>query len=141
MRSLCFMWIGLVAMNVCTRPRLAPLIASPARATSLSLARASEHTVESFTAAATARIASKSPGLEAAKPASITSTRRRSSCLPIRTFSSLFMAAPGLCSPSRIVVSKMINASCMGFSKVWMDSSAPPAGAAVCCAKIGGWGF
>jgi hypothetical protein len=29
------------------------------------LARASEHTVESFTAAATARIASKSPGLEA----------------------------------------------------------------------------
>ena len=37
--------------------RLAPLIASPARFTSLSLARASEQMVESFTAAATARIA------------------------------------------------------------------------------------
>src|SRR5215831_10350754 len=109
MRSLCFMWMGLVAMKVWMRPELAPLIASPARFTSLSLARASEHTVESRTVAATARMASKSPGLEAAKPASITSTRSRSSCLPIRTFSSLVMAAPGLCSPSRIVVSKMMT--------------------------------
>jgi hypothetical protein len=113
MRSLCCMWMGLVAMNVCTRPRLAPFTASPARFTSLSLARASEQTVESFTAAATARIASKSPGLEAAKPASITSTRRRSSCLPMRILSSFVMAAPGLCSPSRIVVSKMISWSRM----------------------------
>ncbi len=109
MRSLCCMWMGLVAMKVWMRPELAPRIASPARFTSLSLARASEHTVESRTVAATARIASKSPGLEAAKPASITSTRRRSSCLAMRTFSSLVMAAPGLCSPSRMVVSKMMT--------------------------------
>jgi hypothetical protein len=118
MRSLCCMWMGLVAMKVCTRPELALRIASPALRMSPSLARASEQIVESFTAAATAWIASKSPGLEAAKPASITSTRRRSSCLPMRTFSSRVMAAPGLCSPSRIVVSKMINALRMGLSKV-----------------------
>src|SRR5260221_14017961 len=137
MRGLCFMWIGLVAMKTCTRPELAPLIASPARFTSLSFARASEHTVESFTAAATARMASKSPGLAAANPASITSTRRRSSCLPMRTFSSLVMAAPGLCSPSRIVVSKMINGFCMVFSNYgWTD---PPrvAEAAECCTDCG----
>ncbi len=48
MRSLCFMWMGLVAMKVWMRPELAPLIASPARFTSLSLARAREHTVESL---------------------------------------------------------------------------------------------
>src|SRR6185503_9005909 len=99
---------------------------------------ASEQTVESFTTEATARIASKSPGLAAAKPASITSTRRRSSCLPMRTFSSRVIAAPGLCSPSRMVVSKMINASFMGISVScrWSD---PPrdSGAAGCCTNCG----
>ena len=76
---------------------------------------------------ATAWTASKSPGLEAAKPASITSTRMRSSCLPMRTFSSRVMDAPGLCSPSRMVVSKMINWSCMVFSDARMDSHPAPA--------------
>jgi hypothetical protein len=58
---------------------------------------------------ATAWTASKSPSLAAGKPASITSTRMRSSWRAIRSFSSLVIEAPGLCSPSRIVVSKMIN--------------------------------
>jgi hypothetical protein len=49
--------------------------------------------------------------LEAAKPASITSTRSRSSCRAMRSFSSFVMDAPGDCSPSRKVVSKMISLS------------------------------
>jgi hypothetical protein len=53
----------------------------------------------------------KSPGLATGKPASMTSTRIRSSTLAMRTFSSRVMDAPGLCSPSRNVVSKMIKRS------------------------------
>ena len=64
-----------------------------------------------FTVSATAFTASKSPGLAIAKPASITSTFSRSSERAMRIFSSLVIDAPGLCSPSRIVVSKMINRS------------------------------
>ena len=60
---------------------------------------------------ATACTASKSPGLAIGKPASMTSTRMRSSALAMRTFSSRVIDAPGLCSPSRRVVSKMINLS------------------------------
>jgi len=43
------------------------------------------------------------------KPASMTSTRIFSSWRATRIFSSLVMEAPGLCSPSRKVVSKMNN--------------------------------
>ena len=43
------------------------------------------------------------------KPASMTSTRMRSSCRAMRIFSSFVIDAPGLCSPSRIVVSNMIR--------------------------------
>ena len=96
-------------MKVWMRPRLAGLMASAARSMSFSIARARAHTVLSVTVAATARTASKSPGLATGKPASMMSTRMRSSCLAIRTFSSRVMDAPGLCSPSRNVVSKMIN--------------------------------
>src|SRR3990172_5436161 len=52
-------------------------------------------------------MASKSPGEAAAKAASITSTRIFSNCRAIRIFSSLVIDAPGLCSPSRSVVSKI----------------------------------
>ena len=61
-------------------------------------------------------IASKSPLLEAAKPASITSTFSFSNCLAMRIFSSRVMDAPGLCSPSRKVVSNMMRRSDMLFS-------------------------
>ena len=60
-------------------------------------------------ASAMALTASKSPLELAAKPASITSTLSRSSWRAMRSFSSLVMDAPGDCSPSRKVVSKMIN--------------------------------
>jgi hypothetical protein len=59
--------------------------------------------------------ASKSPLELAAKPASITSTFRRSSWRAMRSFSSRVMEAPGDCSPSRKVVSKMMSLSAMGL--------------------------
>ncbi len=123
MRSFFSMCSGEVAMKVWMRRFSQPASASAARLMSLSLARASEQTVESFTALAIARTASKSPLLEAAKPASITSTRSRSSCLAMRSFSSRVIDAPGLCSPSRSVVSKMIRRSMAGLQTVF----APPA--------------
>jgi hypothetical protein len=98
------------------RPDLAGLIAPPAAWMSRSLARASEHTVEPWMVSAIVRIASASPGLAAAKPASITSTPSFSSWRAMRNFSSLVIAAPGLCSPSRKVVSKMNKRSFMAGS-------------------------
>ncbi|MDT4885100.1 hypothetical protein FQZ97_1213080 [compost metagenome] len=95
------------------RALLAPLSASAARAMSRSFARASEHTVESLMVLAMACTQSKSPLELAAKPASITSTFRRSSWRAMRSFSSLVMEAPGDCSPSRKVVSKMMSLSVM----------------------------
>src|ERR1700758_3229589 len=78
---------------------------------SLSFARASEQTVLPLIIDAIVWIESKSPFELAAKPASITSTFIRSSCFAIRIFSSLVIDAPGDCSPSRNVVSKMISLS------------------------------
>src|ERR1700741_1919739 len=80
---------------------------------SLSLARASEQTVLSLIIEAIVWIASKSPFELAAKPASMTSTFMRSSCFAMRIFSSFVIDAPGDCSPSRNVVSKMISLSDM----------------------------
>ena len=54
---------------------------------------------------------SKSPLLAAGNPASITSTLILSSWRAICNFSAQVIDAPGLCSPSRIVVSKIINCS------------------------------
>ncbi len=93
------------------RPVCAGLIAAAARSISAGKARAKAQTVESCTASATALTAAKSPGLAAGNPASITSTRNFSKARAIRTFSSSVMEAPGLCSPSRKVVSNMIKAS------------------------------
>src|SRR5512132_1757727 len=115
-RSFICMWIGELAMNVWMRIDLAGRSASPARRTSFSLARARPHTVLSRIAFAMSRTASKSPFDDAGKPASITSTRSRSSWRAIRVFSSRVIDAPGLCSPSRSVVSKMISGSDMGSS-------------------------
>ncbi|MNT67988.1 hypothetical protein D3C72_2061820 [compost metagenome] len=67
--------------------------------------------VESLTTCAIERMASKSPLELAAKPASITSTFRRSSWRAMRIFSSRVIEAPGDCSPSRKVVSKMMSLS------------------------------
>src|SRR5438105_14591353 len=120
MRSFFSMCSALVAMKVWMRELAAPFSASAAREMSRSLARASEQTVDSFTCVAIARTASKSPLLEAAKPASMMSTRSRSSWRAMRSFSSLVIEAPGDCSPSRSVVSKMISLSLMVDS--WLDA-------------------
>jgi hypothetical protein len=113
MRSFFSMCSGDVAMKVWMRARAAPFSASAAREMSRSLARASEQMVESLMASAMACTASKSPLELAAKPASITSTFRRSSWRAMRSFSSRVMDAPGDCSPSRKVVSKMMSLSVM----------------------------
>ena len=65
-----------------------------------------------LTAAATARTPSKSPGEEAANPASITSTPSASSAWAISTFSSGARAMPGDCSPSLRVVSRIVILRC-----------------------------
>ncbi len=113
MRSFFSMCSSLVAMKVWMRALLAPLSASAERSMSRSLARASEQTVESLMWSAIDLTASKSPLELAAKPASITSTRSRSSWRAMRSFSSLVMEAPGDCSPSRKVVSNMMSLSVM----------------------------
>ena len=78
-------------------------------------ARHIEQITGSRTASATACTASKSPLLLAAKPASIISTPSRSSWRAICTFSIMFRLTPGVCSPSRSVVSKNTTLSAIIF--------------------------
>lgn len=89
------------------RARLAPFSASQARSMSFLPARARPATVDSVTVPAIAFTASKSPWDAIGKPASMISTPISSSTAAMRSFSSRFIDAPGDCSPSRIVVSKM----------------------------------
>ena len=143
MRSFFFMWIGLVAMKVWMRVRAAGGHGL-AGAADVVLVGARQRADGRLPAPlpATACTASKSPSLAAGKPASITSTRMRSSCLPMRTLSSRVIEAPGLCSPSRMVVSNMIKWSCMWASPGKWDETLParlPGGTAT--AELGGWGF
>ena len=63
--------------------------------------------VEFFTFLLTSETASKSPLEAIGKPASIISTLIESSTSAIWSFSSKFIDAPGDCSPSRRVVSKI----------------------------------
>src|SRR5512135_56348 len=128
------MWIGELAMKVWMRIDFAGFSASPARRMSFSLARASPQTVLSWTALAMSWTASKSPFDDAGKPASMTSTRSRSSWRAMRVFSSLVIDAPGLCSPSRKVVSKMIRWSGMAPpSGRWCGSRGSRAGRGAQC--------
>ena len=95
-------------MPVWMRGRAAPASAAAAVSMSLGTARDSPHTtVASPTSAEMRCTLSKSPGLEIGKPASMTSTPKRTSWRAISSFSSVFIDAPGDCSPSRSVVSKM----------------------------------
>ena len=70
------------------------------------VARASEQIVEPVDAAAISMIACASLGEDAAKPASMTSTRRAASAFAMRNLASGDIEKPGACSPSRSVVSK-----------------------------------
>ena len=74
---------------------------------SRSLHRARPQTDEPVTSAAMARTASKSPTEAMGNPASMTSTPSAASARAISSFSAMFMLAPGDCSPSRKVVSKI----------------------------------
>ncbi len=81
--------------------------AAPARAMSPSMARASPATVARDTRRAISETASKSPSEAIGKPASMMSTPMSSSNAASSILSSNVMVAPGHCSPSRKVVSKI----------------------------------
>ncbi len=98
-------------MKVWMRPRRAGLIASAARSMSLRPARESPHTTAFLVRLAISCTAAKSPSEAIGKPASMMSTPISSSSSATASFSSCVMVAPGDCSPSRNVVSKMTTRS------------------------------
>src|SRR5215204_1898143 len=116
------MWMSLVAMKVWMRGRSESLTAFQAASMSCLEVRARPQTTGPCTSRAIACTASKSPGEEIGKPASITSTPRRASWCAISSFSCLFSEMPGDCSPSRSVVSKIFTRS---FSLRSMSSLLP----------------
>jgi hypothetical protein len=79
-------------------------------------------TAAAAAAAAAAVLAQVKGEASVVHTASQTSTPRRESCLAIASFSGVLSVAPGDCSPSRRVVSKMVS-----FSRA---SAPPPAAAA-----------
>ena len=107
MPSLTDMCSGEVEMNVWMRPRLAGLIAAPQRSMSASPVRDRPQITDLSERRAISATDSKSPSEAAGKPASIMSTPISSSNSATSSFSSNVMVAPGHCSPSRKVVSKM----------------------------------
>ena len=109
--SLCFMCTGLVEMKVWMRGFFALRSASPALSMSVSVERASVQIAMSFASSAIWLTHWKSPSEEAAKPASQMSTFISCSSSASSSFSRRVIEAPGDCSPSRIVVSKMSTRS------------------------------
>ena len=107
--------------------------ASAARSMSARLARASEQTTLFLTFLAISWTAWKSPGEAIAKPASMTSTPISSSSWAILSFSGTVIEAPGDCSPSRKVVSKMMMRSSRLRLLAWLDRPTWP------CSLSGGW--
>ena len=115
------MWTGEVEMNVWMRPRLAGLMASPARSTSFCPARARPHMTAFLARLAISWTAAKSPSEATGNPASMMSTPMASSSSATSSFSSCVMVAPGDCSPSRKVVSKMTTRSFSDGAGVVME--------------------
>src|SRR5688572_16736807 len=111
--------MSLVARKTWMRALLAPSRALAQRSMSFFTHRARPAITGVRISADTRRTASKSPSDAIAKPASRMSTLSFSSWRAIRSFSSMVMLKPGACSPSRRVVSKMINLLSMvsSFSK------------------------
>jgi len=95
-------------MNVWMRGFSATLTASHAARMSFSMARARPAMRGPSTSPAMALTASKSSGEAMGKPASMMSTPSLASWRAISSFSARFKVAPGACSPSRSVVSKML---------------------------------
>ena len=98
-------------MKVWMRLRLAGLIASAQRSMSLGAARERPQITEFLARLAISLTAAKSPSEAIGKPASMMSTPMVSSSSATSSFSSCVMVAPGHCSPSRKVVSKMTTRS------------------------------
>src|SRR5581483_11306569 len=103
----------------------ASFTASQQASTSLGTARARPAIAVPRTSLAMSFTASKSPGDEAGNPASMKSTRRRSSCRAISSLSSAFSETPGDCSPSRSVVSKMSTFSSVAIAQPPMVNEMP----------------
>ena len=101
------MWTGEVERKVWMRRRSAGLIASAQRSISLKAARESPQTTAFLVRLAISCTAAKSPSEATGNPASMMSTPIWSSSSATSSFSSCVMVAPGHCSPSRNVVSKM----------------------------------
>ena len=117
--NLCFMWMGDVARKVWMRGFFAPCTASQALSMSALLARAKPAMTGTRasdsgwaglpTSTAMRLTASRSSGEAAGKPASMTSTPRRARLCATSNFSAEVIVAPGDCSPSRKVVSKILT--------------------------------
>ena len=103
-----FMCTGLVLMKVWMRGTSATLTASQHTRMSCSMARESPAMRGPLISVAMACTASKSSGEAIGNPASMMSTLRRASWWATSSFSALFKVAPGACSPSRSVVSKIL---------------------------------
>ena len=101
------------------RPWRAGLMASAQTSISLACARASPQITEFLARRAISWTLSKSPWLAMGKPASMISTPISSSSSATSSFSSKVMVAPGHCSPSRRVVSKITTRPLRG---VWLES-------------------
>ena len=106
---------GEVPMKVWMRGFLAWRTASQARSISLMLARERPQITAFCDWRAISETASKSPSEAIGKPASMISTPIVSSSWAISSFSSMVMEAPGDCSPSRRVVSKIFTRSRAGL--------------------------
>ncbi len=89
-------------------------------------ARASAVITGPFTERAISCTALKSPGEEQGNPASITSTFSRANWCASSSFSRPVRLAPGDCSPSRRVVSKMCTLCSMSHSRGWRATRSPP---------------
>ena len=117
--SLWSMWMSEVAMKVWMRGRAASRMASQARSMSAGMVRHRAATMGSRTSRATICTPAKSSWLATGNPASMADTFRAASWWARRSFSEGCMEQPGLCSPSRRVVSKMwmgTDSSCMAGS-------------------------
>src|SRR5215831_13985906 len=100
------------------RRRSAGLIASAQQSMSLKPARESPQITALLVRLAISLTAAKSPSEAIGNPASITSTPMVSSNSATSSFSSCVIVAPGHCSPSRSVVSKMRTRSSSLFDVV-----------------------
>src|SRR3989339_932858 len=108
LRSLYFLWISEVARKTWILGFSAFSSALAALSISFSTARARPATETPRISRAILLTDSKSPGDDTGNPASITSTFSKANCLAMLTFSLISRLAPGDCSPSRSVVSKII---------------------------------